>query len=124
MNTLNDYIMKRNIVLSVFILLGFLFLGCKKNGNLNNKTSKGIENEYFVTNIKKHQPSPGLTLLDVKSYQQTTEYTCGPSSVITVLNYYKRTGNEMKIASEMGTDTTTGTTPEQLLDSCTNRLGL
>ncbi len=56
----------------------------------------------------------GLTMLKINSYQQTIEYTCGPAAVVSLLRYYNRTGDEMTIASEMGTSTTTGTTPQQM----------
>jgi len=105
---------KKNSIFYVVILVSIFFTGCQQNGKTPDESNKPNGNQYYVKDIKKHKPSTGLTLLNVKSYQQTTEYTCGPSSVITLLNYYKRTGNEMKIASEMETDTTTGTTPEKM----------
>jgi hypothetical protein len=103
--------MRRNSILYVLAFLCVFLTGCQEiNKNCPAK------NQYYIQNVKRYKPSLGLTLLDIKSYQQTTEYTCGPSSVLTVLHYYKREGNEMKIAAEMGTDTTTGTTPEQMID--------
>jgi ABC-type bacteriocin/lantibiotic exporter with double-glycine peptidase domain len=50
----------------------------------------------------------------LKAYQQTTDYTCGPSAVLTLLQYYNRTGDEMQLAREMNTSTTHGTTPENM----------
>ncbi|HQQ12822.1 MAG TPA: C39 family peptidase, partial [Bacteroidales bacterium] len=46
----------------------------------------------------------------------TTDYSCGPSSVVTLLGYYGRTADEMQIASEMGTSTSCGTNPQQMAD--------
>ncbi|MBF0315336.1 MAG: C39 family peptidase [Oligoflexia bacterium] len=51
----------------------------------------------------KTMPYPqSKTILNCKSYQQTTDYTCGPAAIVTLLNFYKRHGDAMKIASEMG----------------------
>jgi predicted double-glycine peptidase len=70
--------------------------------------------DYYVTDISGIAPRKGLTLLNIKGFQQTTEYTCGPAAVVTLLGYYGMKGDEMVIAKEMGTSTTCGTTPEQM----------
>jgi hypothetical protein len=59
-------------------------------------------------------PGAGLVLIDLKAYQQTTEYTCGPAAVLTLLHYFQMTGDEMQIAKEMNTSSTNGTTPENM----------
>lgn len=70
--------------------------------------------EYFGLPIDRHTQKTGITLLSVESYQQTTEYTCGPASVVSLLKFYGKPADEMRIAGEMGTSTTCGTTPEQM----------
>jgi len=98
-----------------FLPAMLLFLTtCEKETNDANPLP--VSSEYYVLTITQRLPAPGVTLLDVDSYQQTTEYTCGPSAVITLLKYYGKQGDEMKIAGEMGTSTTCGTTPAQMSD--------
>lgn len=53
-------------------------------------------------------------MLAVGAHQQTTEYTCGPSAVLTLMRFLGKEGDEMTIASQMGTDSLHGTTPEQM----------
>ncbi len=44
------------------------------------------------------------------TYQQTTEYTCGPAAALTVLQYYKNNNyDEMQLAAEMKTSDKVGT---------------
>jgi hypothetical protein len=56
----------------------------------------------------------GSVLLPLRAFQQTTDYTCGPACVVTLLRYYGRNGDEMQIAKEMGTNADTGTTPQAM----------
>ena len=71
-------------------------------------------------------PSPWYVSLGVKGFQQTTEYTCGPAAVMSLLHWYKMIGakeltaeTELRIALEMGTGTMKsprpGTSTEQLV---------
>ena len=101
-------------------LLLLLNISCKDNSVSNNITPVASGSIYYGTSIKEHPSKPGLTMLNVNSYQQTTEYTCGPASVISLLRFYGRDGNEMSIANEMGTSTTNGTTPEQMTNWLNN----
>ena len=96
------------LIISIFLLIN----SCKDNDNnvANDNTKSG---SYYILNIL-GIISSGKTLLSVNSFQQTTEYTCGPASVMTLLRYYAITGSEMNIAEEMGTSSSTGTTPEQM----------
>lgn len=71
-------------------------------------------NNFYVPDIKPGGARTGLILLDLDSYQQTTDYTCGPSAVVSLLRFYGRTADEMTIAAEMGSNTTQGTNPEQM----------
>lgn len=100
--------------LSLLVASGLLLaaLSCSKSDTTYSAANQPGPTDYYVRDISK--PRPGLTLLDLKGYQQTTEYTCGPAAVLTLLRYYKRDGNEMQIAKEMNTSTTCGTTPENM----------
>lgn len=52
------------------------------------------------------------TLLGVDSYQQTKDWTCGPSVSLTVLKYWQRKDTEDGLAAAMGTNPDSGTRPE------------
>jgi hypothetical protein len=62
------------------------------------------------------QSSPSLTILDVHSHQQQTDYTCGPAAALSLLNYYNINSAEQKLSEWMRTDSLVGTTPEGLVD--------
>lgn len=100
----------------LYFFLTVFSLGCGLLSCNKDDSSDGVPpaNDYYVLDITNGSSRPGLTLLDVDSYQQTTEYTCGPASVVTLLSYYGRVADEMTIAGEMGTSTTAGTNPEQM----------
>ena len=56
------------------------------------------------------KPSPWYVSLGVKGYQQTTDFTCAPAAVMSLLHWYKllpqkdlNAQTEMRIAQEMGT---------------------
>lgn len=102
----------------VYVLLLFLSSCADNTVTLNQNIYTG--SIYYGTEINTHIQSQGLIKLNIDSYQQTTEYTCGPASVVSLLKFYNRTGNEMTIATEMGTSTTTGTTPAQMTDWLNN----
>lgn len=57
------------------------------------------------------QPTATLTVLpEYKTYQQTTEITCGPAAALTVLYHYNNTSwQELEIAKIMGTKPAVGT---------------
>jgi hypothetical protein len=99
-------------LLLVFTLI--LLVTCKKDDSSNDDNNSAGCSDFYVLDIKENLPRSGCILLDVDSYQQTTDYTCGPSAVVTLLKYFGKTGDEMTIAQEMGTSTTTGTTPQQM----------
>lgn len=100
------------ILISLIIVI--LLTTCKKESVNENEQTVIKVNEYYGLNIKDHNRNTGVTILNVDSYQQTTDYTCGPSAIISLLHYYNRTGDEMSIASEMSTSTTNGTNPQQM----------
>jgi hypothetical protein len=64
--------------------------------------------------------------LDCKTYHQTTNYTCGPAALMTLMLYYRRLTpedmnpkTELHIALEMGA-TETGTTLPQMINWLSN----
>ncbi|MFZ4546560.1 MAG: C39 family peptidase [Bacteroidales bacterium] len=95
------------------ILLALIVSGCRKNDN-ETPTDIPPAIQYYISNIKPSHSPEGLTFLNVDSYQQTTEYTCGPAAVLSLLKFYGKEGDEMSIASEMGTSSTIGTNPDQM----------
>lgn len=50
-----------------------------------------------------------------KTYQQTTEYTCGPAALLMVAYYYGKTLNELKISKIIGTNEKTGTSTKKMV---------
>jgi len=98
----------------VFVLFLIIPLAMCKKENKQPDENLQTHGDFYVTDITKGTPRQGFTLLDVDSYQQTTEYSCGPSAVVTLLDYFGKQGDEMTIVEEMGTSTTTGTTPQQM----------
>lgn len=66
--------------------------------------STGAANYYEM------KPNPYYLSLGVKGYQQTTDYTCGPAAVMSLLHWYQLLSDaemnhdtEMRLAREMGT---------------------
>jgi len=108
--------MSKNRLFSL-IITGMIFvvtvISCNK-AYMKNVSSLNESNCYYVQGFPQDQKREGLILLEADSYLQTTEYTCGPAAVITLLGYFGRKGDEMLIAQEMGTSQTCGTTPEQM----------
>ncbi|MBP6979169.1 MAG: C39 family peptidase [Bacteroidales bacterium] len=104
--------LRSNRILIVIILI-LTSIGCEKNDHeMRPDTPAAIQ--YYVLNIRPSHPIEGLLFLNVDSYQQTTEYTCGPAAVVSFLKYYGIQRDEMTLAEEMGTSSTVGTTPEQI----------
>jgi hypothetical protein len=58
--------------------------------------------------------SPGRTQLPLAAFQQTTDYTCGPACLVTLLRYYGRAGDELRIATEAHCSKDTGTSPRDM----------
>ncbi|MGQ4004888.1 C39 family peptidase [Francisellaceae bacterium CB300] len=64
-----------------------------------------------------------IKMLNIKDYQQTTDITCGPAAVMSLLHYYgmlkdsdMNSKTELRIAKEMGTNEEYGTTLKQMTD--------
>lgn len=53
-------------------------------------------------------------VLPIRAHQQTTSYTCGPASILTLLRYYKRDGDEKRIAREAKCTAEKGTSPQNM----------
>lgn len=77
--------------------------------------STGARNFYAL------KPSPRFIHLNIKGYQQTEDYTCGPAAVMTILRYYNKVtdaqmtkATELRIAQEMGSSSKVGTSPGQI----------
>jgi len=88
--------------------------------NISPKTSVCCANYY---QLKKNSH---FISLGVKGYQQTTDYTCGPAAIMSLLHWYKildtsqmNHATEMRIADEMGTGSMNsshpGTNLEQMM---------
>ena len=58
--------------------------------------------------------SNSAVLLPLRAYQQTTSYTCGPATLLTLLHYYHRDGAEMEIAKEARCTQDKGTNPQNM----------
>jgi hypothetical protein len=79
-----------------------------------------------AANYYEMKPNPWYVSLGVKGYQQTTDYTCAPAAVMSLLHWYKflpaqelTAQTEMRIAREMGTrdmkSLQPGTTTEEIV---------
>lgn len=66
---------------------------------------------YSTLDFYNLKPTDSLTILPhYKTYQQTTEITCGPAAALTVLYHYDNTAwDELSIAKIMGTKPQVGT---------------
>lgn len=56
--------------------------------------------------------SPGsehLQIIDLRGFQQTTDYTCGPASAVSLLKFYGLKGDEMTLAKQMKSVSGAGT---------------
>ena len=81
---------------------------------------------FPVINITILASSPNVDFLPgLKCYQQTTDYTCGPSALISLAKFYgmpgieENTATEIRIAKELGTrdlsSSKPGTTPQEMV---------
>ena len=95
--------------------------------NTNDNNSIIITQE-MISSYQKCPITP-TSQLKCSAYHQSTNYTCGPASIMTVMRYYKKLGanelskeTEMRIANEMGAESGLrgGTTSSQMVDWLTN----
>lgn len=61
-----------------------------------------------------HRPTPARVVLPIRAHQQTTSYTCGPASILTLLRHYQRDGDELRIAREAKCSPEKGTSPRDM----------
>ena len=103
----------------VAVLLGIYF------SSVGLALAAGAPNSVAAANYYEMKPNPYFVSLGVKGYQQTTDYTCGPAAVMSLLRWHNRLSaadmtpaTEMRIAEEMGTRDMNaarpGTTPEEI----------
>ena len=81
------------------------------------------DSKYYVINDFYNMTSgDGLHILpQFRTYQQTTEYSCGCAAAVMVLNYYgNHDYNELEVCRIANTDTSKGTTVEGLVDFFTS----
>lgn len=98
------------------LTISFLALGIQACSSNDNQYRINYE-DYHITDQPKH-----LVLSNVYSYQQTTNYTCGPAAIMTLMYHYGKLSasemnkdTEMRIAKEMNTSML-GTSPESMVD--------
>jgi len=113
-NTNKIYKFRRFTLKILLFIVIFGLITCRKDSTPMNENLSTDRSNFYVLDIKNAMPRNGLSFIYLDSYQQTTEYTCGPASVISLLRHYGKSGDELRIAEEMGTSTTCGTTPEQM----------
>lgn len=111
-------LLNMKIGIGVFLLLAYL--ATQQIPARIPPSSVGAANYYDM------KPNPYYVSLGVKGYQQTTDYTCGPAAVMSIMRWYNLLQDsdmhhevEMRIAREMGTGDMKsphpGTSPQQML---------
>lgn len=60
-------------------------------------------------------PDTNRILLPLTAFQQTKSYTCGPATLITLLRFFDRDGDEMQIAKEAKCTPAKGTAPANMV---------
>lgn len=87
--------------------------------------AQALPSSVGAANYYEMKPNPYYVSLGVKGYQQTTDYTCGPAAVMSLMRWYNMLNDtdlnpntEMRIAAEMGTGDVNsdhpGTTTQQM----------
>jgi len=104
----------KSFIFFLALALTVTTLSCK-NKETTYSSPEASKSQYYVTDINPKTARPGFTMLPIAAFQQTTEYTCGPAAVVTLLGYYGIKGDEMTIAKEMGTSSTCGTSLPQMV---------
>ena len=78
-----------------------------------------LQSRYYVANDYFHMESDATLhiLSQFKTYQQTTEYTCGAASALMVLNWFgQKQYHEKAVAGLLETHTTKGSSVENIAD--------
>jgi len=101
----------------ICILIVFVFVANSTFASeyVANGSLKNVVKTFGLPNDK------NIKLLDIKDHQQTTDYTCGPAAVMSLLNYYGKLDDskmnhatELELAKEMGTNDDYGTTAKNI----------
>ena len=107
-------------ILAASILFSANFASAEDEGAAAAPTEINHKNSIYFTEpdfyIMKSKGS--LTILPkYPTYQQTTEYTCGPAAALTVFKYYNiYYYDEMNLAKEMKTSDKVGTNPADMVN--------
>lgn len=106
-----EFIMFRKI----YLLTIFLTLSSMATASQDTYKNE-IAKFYEIPNV--HH----LTLLHIEGFQQTTEYSCGPATIMSLLRFYNMIKpedmnkiTEKRIIKEMRTNPDTGTNPQQMI---------
>ena len=93
-------------ILAAALFLTALFIGCAK-AEINHTASIYYPQINFY---EMASTTDRIILTNYPTYQQTTEYTCGPASALTVLNYFgDKNFDEKTLAKTMETKPQVGT---------------
>ena len=112
---------KLTAILAASILFNANFVNAEDNGAADVPTEINHKNSIYFTepDFYSMKSKGSLTILPkYPTYQQTTEFTCGPAAALTVLKYYNiYYYDEMQIAKEMKTQGyLVGTNPSNVVD--------
>lgn len=112
------------LLTGLILIVGLFFFMMSKSDNLgsvasapkeiNHKQSAYFKRPDFFNLVS----DKNLTILsNYPTYQQTTEYSCGPAAALTVLEYYNHKNfTEKYLIKEMKTSSETGTTVKRMSD--------
>lgn len=74
----------------------------------------GASHYGYGQNLSQWPSQPGRTQLKIQAFQQTTDYTCGPAALLTLIRYYGQDGDEMQIARQVKSNAEKGTHPANI----------
>ena len=104
-------------------VIGFMLLSVSAYALRVMPYPSSTTNRESISRFYGINPSEDLSLLTVKGYQQTEEYTCGPAAVMSLMHYYgllspleMTKSTELRIAKEMGTSKDVGTSQQQMVN--------
>lgn len=109
-----------SIIISIFILISVT--ACAGTGSSSTESVGTAEYEHPDSPYFEHpdfynmESTDTLTILsEFTTYQQTTEYTCGPAAALMVLGWYGiEDHDEMELADILGAEENVGTEPENI----------
>jgi len=108
------------IVTSLWLIVLGTAFGLR--AEINPPVTKSTHYRTEVADFYGLSSAKNLTLLPVRGYQQTTNYTCGPAAIMSLMHYYgmlqdsqMTSTTELKIAREMGiSDNSPSTMPKMV----------